>query len=440
MGIGEYLSALRTQWVIVVACAVLSVVAAAGVSALTQPSYVASTRLFVNTTAGETASDAYQGSLFSAGRVASYAELASGEEVARRVVDSLGLQESAEQVMSRVAAGAVPGSVLLDVTASAGTAEAARDLANSVAEQTSDLVRELESAGREGNPAVFATIADFADMPAQPTSPLWARNLAFGLLAGLIVGSIAAVARTLGRPMMHRAADLATVAGPVLGTIASVRRASPNELLAVDRHAAALETFRELRASFLAAATATGHRTILIAGPSPGTGASTVAAGLAASLAEASRSVVLIDADLRGPSVHRTFETGATAGLAEYLADTAAMDDVVMPTDIDNLSIFAAGTEAPGTRAAFGTPRMAETVELLRQYFEYVIVDAPAVSTGSDTTVLAACVDAAVLVARVGVTARRDVTTAAEKVRSSGTPVMGSVANAGPRGRRAGHQ
>jgi len=349
------------------------------------------------------------------------------------VVDSLGLKESAEQVMTRVAASAVPGSVLLDVTATAGTPESARDLANSVAEQTSDLVRELESAGREGSPAVFATIADVADMPAHPTSPSWARNLAFGLLAGLIVGSIAAVGRSLGRPMVHRAEDLAAVAGPVLGTVATVRRAAPNELLAVDRHAAALETFRELRASFLAVTTATGYRTVLVAGPSPGVGASSVAAGLAAALAEASRSVVVIDADLRGAAVHRTFDAGATVGLAEYLADTAAMDDVVMPTDLDNLSILAAGTEKPGTRAAFGTPRMAETVTLLRQYFEYVIVDAPAVSAGSDTTVLAASVDAALLVARVGVTARRDVATAAEKVRLPGTPIMGSVANAGPR-------
>jgi len=63
VSIGEYVSALRTKWVTVVACAVLAVVAAAGVSALTSPSYMASTRLFVNTTAGETASDAYQGSL-----------------------------------------------------------------------------------------------------------------------------------------------------------------------------------------------------------------------------------------------------------------------------------------------------------------------------------------------------------------------------------------
>ncbi|MFC7956541.1 P-loop NTPase [Rhodococcoides kroppenstedtii] len=436
MGIGEYFSALRAHWTTVVACVVLAVLAAAGVSALTSPTYVASTRLFVNTTGAATASDAYQGSLFSTARVASYAELAAGEEVARRVVSTLGLAEGPEAVMRRVEASAVPGSVLLDVTASAASPSAARDLANSVAEQTSALVRELESAGRQGEPAVTATIADFADMPARPTTPSWGRNLAFGLLAGVIVGSIAAVARSLGRPIVRCAADLAAAVGPVLGTIGAARRASANEILAADRHPEAQESFRELRASFLAAATTTGYRTVLLTGPSPGVGTSTAAIGLAVTLAESSRSVVVVDADVRGATVHTTFGVGPTPGLAEYLAGTATMNDVVVPTDVDNLSILAAGLERPDTRATFGTPKMVETVKVLRQYFEYVLIDAPAVLSGSDTAVLAASVDAALIVARAGRTARRDVTTTADKIRLSGTPIMGSVVNDGPGGRR----
>lgn len=430
MDIREYFAAWRTYWVTVALCALLAVGAAAGASALSSPTYVATARLFISTTGAGSISDAYQGSLFSTGRVASYAGLAVGKQVAERAIDELGLTISPEEVMSKVTATAVTGSVLLDVTVTDTDPVSARDLANSIASQTSQLVQELETSKTGGTPSATATVAGVADLPAAPSTPRWGRNLMFGLFGGLVLGLAAAVGRSALDSTVRTDDDIEAAAGvPVLGVIPRQKKSSAESLLVGPAYPATAEAFREIRTVILASKTTTPHRTIVIAAPAAGTGSTTVATGLSVVLAETGRSVALVDADFRGGKIPTLFGMGPGRGLSELLSGKASLDDVVVPTDLDNLSIIGTGAAKESSSALFGRVTMTEMVKQLHEYFEFVVIDAPPVMCSADAAVLAGVADGVLLVAQLGSTTSGDLRHSVGKLGLSGVHVLGCVGN-----------
>ena len=140
MDIREYLAIWRSRWISIVATLVIAVGGAALISAFTTPQYEGSSQLFVTTTGGASVAEAYQGNLFSTERVTSYASLAAGKQVAQRTVDSLEIDMSASELVEKVTATPQPESVLLDISVLDPDPELARDLANTIAAQTSQLV------------------------------------------------------------------------------------------------------------------------------------------------------------------------------------------------------------------------------------------------------------------------------------------------------------
>ena len=124
---------------------VVAVLGAVAVTLLTTPLYQASTRLFVSTTAGGSASEVYQGNLFSQERVISYTKLLMGETLAQRTIDKLGLDMSAEELQEKVKASAAPDTVLIDVAVLDPSPVQARDIADALSDEFVVMVRELET-------------------------------------------------------------------------------------------------------------------------------------------------------------------------------------------------------------------------------------------------------------------------------------------------------
>lgn len=134
----------------------------------TTPQYQACARLFVTTEGGSSVGEAYQNNLFSQERVSSYAGLATSTQVAQRAVDQLQLQQSAAELRSRITATPIEKTVLLDLCATDADPAVAQALTNAVAGQLTQVVQELETSQRGGNPAAGATIVDQGDVPTAP--------------------------------------------------------------------------------------------------------------------------------------------------------------------------------------------------------------------------------------------------------------------------------
>jgi capsular exopolysaccharide synthesis family protein len=167
----------------------------------------------------------------------------------------------------------------------------------------------------------------------------------------------------------------------------------------------AAEQYRALRTRLAHTEGATAMRIIMITSPQKGEGKSVTSANLALTMAqELQRKVVLVEADLRKPSLQRLFGLPDGPGLSEYLVGAAELKDVVQVLPEYNLTVIPGGTAPTNPAELLGSTAMRRMLDQLRSRFDRVIVDTPPVLPLADVAVLAPIVDGTLLVVRVGVT------------------------------------
>jgi capsular exopolysaccharide synthesis family protein len=431
MDIRSYFGILWRRWMILVGCVAIGILSAIGVSALTQPEYEASTQLFVTATGGSSVMEAYQGNLFGQQRAEAYAKLAAGRQVAQRTVNALQIDMKADDLMSMVNAERVPGdTVLIAIKVRNPNPDMARDLANAVAQQTTQLVEELETSPRGGIPAATTVLVDQAVAPTSPVVPNWYRNMLFGLLGGLLIGLVAAITRDrLDRSVSSAAGTASTLDLRALGSVPPrPRSAAVVPVPATEPDVT--EAFRAIRTNLLAARAGSDRSShvIVVAAPTDGPATTTVAAGLATAMAESGRSVCLVDCNLRDQRSSNAFGVSELRGVADILDGSRRIDEKLVNINIAHLTFLPAGKlEKPTPGELLSREDLAELIKQLRSTFNFVLIDSPAVLPYSDTGVIAGWTDGVVLVARVNSTRMVDLLAAANKLRMAGNEPLGIV-------------
>src|SRR5262249_47611967 len=153
------------------------------------------------------------------------------------------------------------------------------------------------------------------------------------------------------------------------------------------------------------------------------------ASNLAISLAQSGRKVLLVDADLRHPSLHRTHGLHRRFGLTQILADRRPLGRAVQPTPIENLDLLAAGPDTPNPAELLASQRLVTFVEETREAYDNVVIDSSPLLAVTDPSLLAAVSDGIVLVVRASVTRRHDAEQTLELLGTLGTTVLGVVVN-----------
>ena len=157
-------------------------------------------------------------------------------------------------------------------------------------------------------------------------------------------------------------------------------------------------------------------------------GKTTTAVSLAVSFSMAEQRVLLIDADMRKPSVHRYFSTECRNGLSEFLAGLNK-ELSFRRTEVDNLTILTAGEIPPNPAELLGTHQMDVLLEYARKHFDYVIIDTPPVNIVTDASILAEKLTGYILVVRSGKNHFRDVGDALQLLEEMKATVAGIVLN-----------
>ena len=157
-------------------------------------------------------------------------------------------------------------------------------------------------------------------------------------------------------------------------------------------------------------------------------GKSTNAVSLAVSFAMADQRVLLIDADMRKPSVHRYFNFESRNGLSEILAGLTS-EIKLRETDVANLSVLTAGQIPPNPAELLGSKQMDALLTYVRQYFDYVIIDTPPVNIVTDACVFAEKITGYVFVAQSGKNHIRDLNDAVHRLREMNGNIVGMVLN-----------
>jgi len=171
-------------------------------------------------------------------------------------------------------------------------------------------------------------------------------------------------------------------------------------------------------------------RTLLVTSAVPGEGKTICASYLARTLARVRQGrFLLVDADLVNPTLHTRYDVPPGPGWTDYLVNGRVLDECLSPTDIDNLQVLPAGSVPPNPGAIFASRRMKEFVKELKDRFDLVVFDSSPLLPVSAATLLAANLDAALMVVKAGSTKRQLVKKAVALLNESRTRVLGVVLN-----------
>jgi capsular exopolysaccharide synthesis family protein len=406
---------------------VVGAVIAFAVSLAMGPRYSTDMQFFVSTTGSASTSDAFQGNQLAQQRVASYAGLLTGENLAGRVIDRLDLDLSAEDLAGKVDATARTGTVLIDVTVTDTSAVRARQIADALGTEFPRLVADLETSGESDDPSVEVALTDRPGPAVQPFPSPGARAALLGGVLGLLAGAALALARRLLDRSVTAQEDAERIAGaPVLGVVFR------DDALAgrrPDAHgeSGAGEQYRQLRTNLQFVNVDAPPRVVMVSSAVPAEGKTTTVMNLAIALADAGSRVTVVEADLRRPRVTELLGLVSGIGLTNVLAGTADLEDVVQQYGERDLRVIAAGPTPPNPSELLGSRQMGLLLEKLRSENDFVLVDAAPLLPVADSWGLAAHTDGVLLTVRHGSTRKEQFAEAAAAVQRVGATTLGVV-------------
>lgn len=283
-------------------------------------------------------------------------------------------------------------------------------------------------------------LIDLAALPQRPSSVPAMRVILLGMAGGLGLGiGLVGVLEYFKQPMETEEDITAATGLPVLGWLPTVQgdgrpdKGPEREPLSfIDVFAPntlPIEACRSIRVSLLSLHRAQDLRTIMLASAGPGEGKSTVALNLSYVFAQAGRRLVVIDGDLRRPSLNRPLGLPVKPGLADVLASHVPLVTALQPIK-EGFQLLAAGAIDGADPGVLLSPdNVGHLFDLVKGHADVVIFDSAPVLAVADNLALASMVDAVILVVRAGVTQRRDLVRAKAMLDKVGAPVVGAVLN-----------
>ncbi len=239
-----------------------------------------------------------------------------------------------------------------------------------------------------------------------PVACILGTLLGFGLaylaeLSDKSFRSVQEVRRQLGLPVVGHVPHLEPVEETLLQPAAD---GHPLDAMLYCHHrplSVEAESYRGVRTAIYFSTQGQGHKVIQVTSPSGGDGKSTLAANLAVSIAQSGKTVILIDADLRKPRVHKIFGVSAAVGLGSIISEGKDLPDAVQASGISGLSILPCGPIPPNPAELLTSPRFKELLDVIREKYDYVIVDTPPLLAVTDPAVVAPRVDGLLLTIRL---------------------------------------
>lgn len=357
------------------------------------------------------------------------------------------------------------------------------ELVPALARQYTDLQRELKVATESLNrflgtketlqieaaqKAIPWEVISAPQEPQQPISPNTPRNLVLGVVAGLLLGTGAALLTEKLDNVFHSPTDLKDLTRlPLLGVVPFQKRlpepdygtvsplftlpepenlalepGQPPELTEINLNASPvassshyttspfLESFRSLYTNVRLLGSDNPIRSLVVGSAVPAEGKSTISLQLAKAAAAMGQRVLLVDADMRRPQVHTYLGLPNMRGLSHLIATNVTTEEVIQrsPTD-ENLFIITAGQIPPDPTKLLSSKKMQNLMAELQESFDLVIYDTPPVLGLADSSILATHTDGIIMVVGLGKTDRSTLIMALDGLRISSTPVLGIVAN-----------
>lgn len=283
-------------------------------------------------------------------------------------------------------------------------------------------------------------VIDPAVPPTSPFRPDKKRNMTMGILFGLVVGVVLAFVIEHLDNTVKEPDEIALRWGiPFLGlvgdhTVDQRRHAKSNtkiQLIACrDPSSNIAESLRTIRTNVIFSSDGDQQKSYMVTSALPGEGKTTIACNLAVVMASLGEKVLLVDGDMRRPSIHKQFNLDKSPGLSGYLIRQSEFDDILMNPGIDNLTIIPSGISPPNPSELLSHPQMKALVQKASERFDRIIIDTPPVASVTDPLIISREAQSVIIVMRCGVAPREAVTKSLQQLRAVNAKVMGAVLNA----------
>ncbi|MBI3271952.1 MAG: polysaccharide biosynthesis tyrosine autokinase [Planctomycetes bacterium] len=288
------------------------------------------------------------------------------------------------------------------------------------------------------------SVVDRALQPTVPFRPQPGTNMTLGLVLGVVLGvGLAFLIEHLDNSVKTPEDVDTALKLPYLGHVPMMEGKSDEKdrdrVAFTDVKSHISESFRGIRTAVLFSAPAGETvRTVLVVSSGPREGKTTTSINLAIAMAQAGNRVLLIDADLRRPRIHKAFAADDAIGLSSLLVGESTLEEAAQKTDVENLAIMPSGPIPPNPSELLGSQRMREVLARARERFDRVVIDSPPVIAVTDACVLAPLVDGVVLVVRAAHIGRDVVGRGRDLLRAVKARILGVVLN-GISQRRGGY-
>jgi succinoglycan biosynthesis transport protein ExoP len=293
-------------------------------------------------------------------------------------------------------------------------------------------MKETELSGR--NKIDNMRVVDEANIPLRPIKPRVMLTIFLGFVGGIAVALGLAFFVNYLDDSIKSQDDVETYLRlPFLGYVPNIKTNSVVERdmqSHLHPQSNAAEGFRTIRATISLTHKPEKFRILAVTSTIPSEGKSLVASNLSIVTAQTGLKTLLIDADLRRPSVHKAYQLHSPTGLASYLMDEVRqIDDIVHKTEVPNLDVICCGSVPSTPSELIGSKRMMEFLKDVRGRYDRVILDCPPISAVSDPLIISAMSDGIVFVTKFNKIRREHARKSVQRVQNAGIHILGVVLN-----------
>ena len=273
-------------------------------------------------------------------------------------------------------------------------------------------------------------VVDKADVPLFPFRPDVSRGAMTGLLLGLMGGLALAFVIEYMDDSIKFPDEVERFTGlPLIGVIprVNVSKGSPETQATRDPRSALAEAYRSLRTALQFSTSKGAPRTIVVTSCTKNEGKTTTAMSLAVALSQMGKRVLLVDGDMRNPTLHRMFNTDHSTGLSNILSSDVDPITVTRKTDFPNLYLITGGPLPPNPAELLAGPAMQKLLDPSSSHFDHILIDAPPILGIADSIILCNHVDATLFVIESAKTRKAAIRNAIRRLRQAGRAPLGAI-------------
>lgn len=432
MTLQDFFAILRQRWRIIVATMLAVVAVTCLVTIQTPPVYESMTEVHLVASGGEGA-NGEPANLYAmpAGELETIVRVADSPVVLGPVREALGLDSGYPLDVDVAASG---DTTLLDVRVRADNPQVAADVAATIPPTLASVSRRFSSMLSSSGSTVTTDVIVPATVPGAPISPDVKRNIATGIAAGLLLGIAFALLRHNLDTRVRDVRDIAALSDrPVLARV-PLRKVANRQTLFLDTdpfgpHA---EAIRRMRTNLMFVDVTTRQHAFAITSSQQSEGKTTTAINLAMSIADGGTRVLLVDADLRNPSVAKTMGMEGAVGLTTVLLGRAELHDVVQQWGKTPLFVLPAGEIPPNPSELLGSEAMTELFAQMSSGYDFVLFDTPPVLPVTDALVVDRLTKGTILVVAANRTLKRHLQESLRLIETAGAHLGGFTLNMVP--------